>query len=187
MILLYLKVLGHVSVNMFFPGETIITEMWKVSPTKIVFRCKVAERNEIVLSNGAVELRAGAGASAPSGAAATASNFKSAALFEELEKRVGTDGAALVKQINGIYQFDITKDGKTESWGVDLKNGNGKLINGKPEKPDCIITVDDDDFIQIFTGKMNAQEAFMGGKLKLKGNIQLAMKLSALFKPSSKL
>jgi len=170
-----------------FPGETIITEMWRVSPTKILFRCKVAERNEIVLSNGAVELHAGAGAATTTSGAAPASNFKAAALFTELEKRVGTDGAELVKQVNGIYQFDITKDGKTETWGVDLKNGNGKLIHGKPEKADCAITVSDDDFIQIFTGKMNAQEAFMAGKLKLKGNIQLAMKLSALFKPNAKL
>jgi len=67
------------------------------------------------------------------------------------------------------------------------KNGNGKLIRGKPEKADCIIIVSDDDCVQIFTGKMNAQEAFMAGKLKLKGNMQLATKLSALFKPSSKL
>lgn len=39
-----------------FPGETIITEMWKVSPTKIVLQCRVAEREGLVLSNAAVEL-----------------------------------------------------------------------------------------------------------------------------------
>lgn len=39
-----------------FPGETLITEMWKVSDTKVVFRCKVAERNEYVLTHASVEL-----------------------------------------------------------------------------------------------------------------------------------
>lgn len=39
-----------------FPGETLITEMWKVSDTKVVFQCKAAERSEYVLTHAAVEL-----------------------------------------------------------------------------------------------------------------------------------
>lgn len=39
-----------------FPGETLINEMWKVSSTKIIFRTKVAERSEYVLTQAAVEL-----------------------------------------------------------------------------------------------------------------------------------
>eukprot|EP01116_Phalansterium_solitarium_P021605 TRINITY_DN678_c0_g1_i1.p1 TRINITY_DN678_c0_g1~~TRINITY_DN678_c0_g1_i1.p1 ORF type:complete len:612 (-),score=249.57 TRINITY_DN678_c0_g1_i1:177-2012(-) len=40
-----------------FPGETIVTEMWRVSPTKIVFQSKVAERPDAnCISNAVVEL-----------------------------------------------------------------------------------------------------------------------------------
>ncbi len=41
-----------------FPGETLITEMWKVSDTQVVFRTTVAERHEAVLTQAVVELNA---------------------------------------------------------------------------------------------------------------------------------
>ena len=41
----------------FYPGETLVTEMWQISPTRIVFQCKAAERDVIVLMGGAVEVK----------------------------------------------------------------------------------------------------------------------------------
>lgn len=39
-----------------FPGETLVTEMWAVGADRVLFQCKVADREEIVLSHGVVEL-----------------------------------------------------------------------------------------------------------------------------------
>ncbi|MFN2118362.1 MAG: MaoC/PaaZ C-terminal domain-containing protein [Candidatus Promineifilaceae bacterium] len=42
-----------------FPGETIETEMWQESDTRILFRSRVMERDELILSNGEFTLQPG--------------------------------------------------------------------------------------------------------------------------------
>jgi len=122
--------------------------------------------------------------SAPS-SSSNASGYKSASFFDELAKKIASN-PDLVKQVAGIYQFDITKDGKTTSWFVDLKSGKGSVGEGKHDKPECTITTSDDDFVGMTSGKANSQQLFMQGKLKIKGNMGLAMKLSKLFAANPK-
>lgn len=143
-------------------------------------------------SAGASPAPAGA-AAAPAAAAASGAGglnvpgFKASAVMAQLDSKVKAAGAALVAQIGGIYEFDIGADGKRQSWTVDLKNGAGAVRTGKPEQAGVTLSLADDDFVALMTGKLNAQNAFMQGKLKIKGNMGLAMKLEALTKAQSKL
>ena len=73
----------------------------------------------------------------------------------------------LIKQIGGVYQFDISSAGKTRSWTVDLKNGKGSVSEGAASKADCTISTSDDAFVGMMTGKANSQQLFMQGKLKV--------------------
>eukprot|EP00128_Syssomonas_multiformis_P008207 Colp12_sorted_trinity150504_noHs@13178 len=93
-----------------------------------------------------------------------------------------TEGAQLVSQVKGVYHFHLKNGPNNEeaSWCVDLKNGSGSVSAGKPAKADCTITMSDADFLALMTGKLDAQKAFFGGKLKVSGNMGLAMKLQAL-------
>jgi len=117
----------------------------------------------------------------------SSSGLRAAAVFDELSKRIASN-PDLVKKVNGVYQFEITKDGKTAgTWFVDLKNGKGSVGSGKVDKVDCTITAADDDFVGMMTGKANSQQLFMSGKLKIKGNMGLAMKLGQLSAAKSSL
>merc|ERR1712000_762150 len=80
-------------------------------------------------------------------------------------------------KVKGVYLFKIN-GGK--DWTVDLKNGSGSVKEGAHGKPDCTVTISDQDFVNLITGKANGQQLFMGGKLKISGNMALAMKLEVL-------
>ena len=101
-----------------------------------------------------------------------------------------------LRQVKGVIQFIVNPGG---AWVVDLKNGSGSVTEGKASgKVDMTLTVSDADMVAIASGKLNPQQvrafavagcvaaltagvrmggyqAFMRGKLKVKGNMGLAM------------
>jgi len=117
--------------------------------------------------------------SAPAPAASGSSGSAADKVFEELGKRIAAN-QALLQQVGGVYQFNLTSNGKTTPWGVDIKNAPGSVKQGAPPKADCTLTTSEDDFIGMMTGKLNSQQLFMQGKLKIAGNMGLAMKLNKL-------
>ena len=52
-------------------------------------------------------------------------------------------------------------------------------MDGNP-KADMTLTVKDDDMVALAMGQLNPQSAFMQGKIKIKGNMGVAMKLDAV-------
>ena len=79
-----------------------------------------------------------------------------------------------------VYLLDVfeKKGGPTEQWTIDLKNGKGSIKKGKHGKIDAEFTLSDADAFEMFTGKLNHVDAFMKGKIKIKGNMQAATKFT---------
>jgi putative sterol carrier protein len=82
--------------------------------------------------------------------------------------------------MNKVFQWNITGD-EAGKWALQIANSEGKIIPGGVEKPDITFTVSDKDWLAISEGKLDPMNAFMTGKLKVAGDMMLAMKVPNLF------
>lgn len=118
----------------------------------------------------------------PTSSASGLEGFKAYTVFKEIEKQLQEEGEKLVKKVGGVFAFKV-KDGpggKEATWVVDVKNGKGSVSTDAGKKADCTLTMSDEDLLGLMTGKLDAQMAFFKGKLKIAGNMGLAMKLRNL-------
>jgi 3-hydroxyacyl-CoA dehydrogenase/3a,7a,12a-trihydroxy-5b-cholest-24-enoyl-CoA hydratase len=173
-----------------FPGETLQTEMWKEADGKIIFRCKVKERDKTVISNAAIELyqeiptapakkasvaaapAAGAAKAAPTGEPTSGEAF--AVIRDHIERNTDLAG-----QIGKTFLFKLT--GPDSAWTVDLKNGKGAVTQGET-KADCTLEISDADFRDLVAGKADPQKLYFGGKMKISGDVMASQKLMFLKK-----
>lgn len=85
----------------------------------------------------------------------------------------------VVAKINAVYQFNIGGP-NGGVWAVDCTQPGGLVTSGAAAGARCTVVAKDDDFLNIVNGKMNAQMAFMSGKLKIQGDLGMAMKLQQI-------
>jgi len=169
------------------PGETIQTDMWKEG-SRVFFQCTVVETGKACLSGAYVDLNEG-GAAAEVAAEPQGSGLQSDLMFQAIEARI-QDAPDMAKKINGVIAWNITKDGKTAAqWTVDLKSKPPKVYRGEPQgvKASVTLTMADGDLVDMASGKLPGQKAFMTGKLKIKGNLMLVQKMGTLFQDQAKL
>lgn len=87
---------------------------------------------------------------------------------------------AAAKGLNKTFQWNITGE-QASKWGVKIENETCTIIPGGVERPDITLTISDNDWLNIIEGKLDAMNAFMTGKLKVSGDMMLAMRLQNLF------
>lgn len=108
-------------------------------------------------------------------------NITHAEYFNRLLKdRVNNSPIPKISSLNAIIQFEITDNGNG-IWNIVIENGFVKEVtNNALVKPTCTFTLDSNTFLSILRREITPQKAFFKGKVDIKGNMLLALKMNIL-------
>ncbi|MGD2105324.1 MAG: SCP2 sterol-binding domain-containing protein [Anaerolineae bacterium] len=92
-------------------------------------------------------------------------------------------GSKDVKKLEGMdvtILFD-TKGDTGGLWTVDVDDGEISIEEGEVGSPDVTVEATSEDLVALMKGDLNPMAAFMQGRLKVKGDMSVAMQIQKLF------
>lgn len=90
----------------------------------------------------------------------------------------------LVSQVGACYQFNVILPSGTQSiYFLDLTTGQGRVGHGVPDgTPDVVVEMTEADLQALLCKELRPLGAYMSGRLKVKGDLAVVMKLEAVLK-----
>ncbi len=101
-------------------------------------------------------------------------------MFETLTSRMNSNPEHL-EGVSVLYKYELSG----EEAGIYQLQINGKKAEydeSEPEQSDITLQMKDKDFMKLSEGNLNPTMAYMSGKLKVRGDLSLALKLQTLLK-----
>jgi putative sterol carrier protein len=83
--------------------------------------------------------------------------------------------------LKALAQLDLTGENSGQ-WVLDVADGRCQVREEAASQPDVTLTMDGDDFVALFNSQLDPVQAFMAGKITVKGNLGLVMQLLGSFK-----
>ena len=97
-------------------------------------------------------------------------------IFENVQTGFSPEKA---EGVNAVFQFNVSGEKGGQYW-ARIENQQIEVQRGEHPSPDMIMTAAYEDFLALFNGELNPMMAFMQGKIKVKGEMALALKLQTM-------
>lgn len=94
--------------------------------------------------------------------------------FEGLPGRIDPERA---RSLDASYRFDIEGAG---SWRLE-GDGEKAVVTESDAPADCVIRTDENTFLRIVRGEQSPMGAYMTGKVRVEGDLGLALRLRDVF------
>lgn len=98
-------------------------------------------------------------------------------LFETLPSRFRSDAA---DGVSAVYQFDLSGEGGGQ-YQLHVADRSCRVSGGVHPSPNVTLSMAGKDCIAVLEGQLSGMSALLSGRLKIEGDMGLAMRLAAFF------
>ncbi|WEG14661.1 SCP2 sterol-binding domain-containing protein [Pullulanibacillus sp. KACC 23026] len=99
-------------------------------------------------------------------------------IWNEIEKAMN-EYPEPIEGINVVYQYHLKGEAE-RVYQLHLSDGRATVVRDHFSKPDCTLIMKTSHFKSLLLGQLSGAAAFMTGRLKVKGNMGLALKLDTI-------
>jgi putative sterol carrier protein len=103
-------------------------------------------------------------------------------VFQNMQERFKPEAAS---GVDAVIQWVVSDSGEEHPYAVTISNGTCTAERTKAEAPRVTLSTDVASFAKLMIGKTQGPQLYMGGKLKIQGDLMLAQRMATFFAPLS--
>ncbi len=98
---------------------------------------------------------------------------------QELIQRITGLDPSRLQGMSGVVLFDLSGEGGGK-WTLTFAEGKVKVEEGQTATPNVTLSMNASDFLAMANGQLNPVSAFMQGKIRVTGDMAMAMRLQSI-------
>ncbi len=99
-------------------------------------------------------------------------------VFAQMSSRLDPEAAA---GLDAVIQFNLSGEGGG-IWHCAIKDGACTVGEGAHDAPTMTVSMGAADYVELTSGQLDGMVAFMSGRLRIVGDMGLALQMQKLFK-----